>query len=113
VKKIVAGLLLSSFVVAGCGGGSDGPTGPNPYLLANRACQTLGQAAADLAAQAAAIDPRYAKLAADEKAVADSQTAQRSGTDDQNLAGLTAGQGASAQVLADCASLARSIIPGQ
>jgi hypothetical protein len=113
VKKVVAALLLSSFVVAGCGGGSDGPMGPNPYLLANRACQTSGQAAADLAAQAAAIDPRYAKLAADEKAVADSQTAQRSGTDDQNLAGLTAGQGASAQVLADCASLARSIIPGQ
>jgi hypothetical protein len=81
--------------------------------LASRACQTSGQAAADLAAQAAALDPKYAQLAADEKAVADNLALQRSDTtDEQNLAGVSAGQAASAQVTAECARLARAIIPG-
>jgi hypothetical protein len=117
VKKIAAALLLSSLVVAGCGGGSSGPSGPSAYTLASRACQTSGQAAADLAAQAAALDPKYAQLAADEKAVAASIGAQQGdGSDDDNLGGVTGelgtGTGSSAQVLADCANMARSLIPG-
>ena len=117
VKKIAASVLLSSLVVAGCGGGSDGSTGPSAYSLASRACQTSGQAAADLATQAAALDPRYAQLANDEKAVAANIGAQQSaGSDEDDLAGVTGqlgtGSGSSAQVLADCANMARSLIPG-
>jgi hypothetical protein len=111
VKRIAAGLLLSSLVVAGCSSGSK-PTGTSAYTLASRACQTSGQAAADLAAQAAALDSKYAQLAADEKAVATSQAAQRSGSDEQDLSGLSSGQAASAAVIADCANMARSLIPG-
>ena len=118
VKKIAAALLLSSLVVAGCGGGSSGSSGPSAYTLASRACQTSGQAAADLAAQAAALDPKYAQLAADEKAVAANIASQQAGgTEDQDLGGITGqlgtGPGSSAQVLADCATMARSLIPGQ
>ncbi|HVT64868.1 MAG TPA: hypothetical protein VHD81_06930 [Mycobacteriales bacterium] len=111
MKRIGAALLMSSLVVAGCSSGSK-PTGTSAYTLASRACQTSGQAAADLAAQAAAIDSKYAQLAADEKAVASSQAAQQSGSEDQDLSGLTTGQAASAQVLADCANMARALIPG-
>jgi hypothetical protein len=115
VKRIAGALLLSSLLVAGCGGGSKGPSGPSAYSLASQACQTSGQAAADLAARAAALDPNptYAQLAADEKAVADSTALQQGDTtDDQDLTGVTAEQPASARVTADCASLARAIIPG-
>jgi hypothetical protein len=111
VKRIAAALLLSSLVVAGCSSGSK-PTGTSAYTLASRACQTSGQAAADLAAQAAALDAKYAQLAADEKAVASAQAAQQSGTDEQDLSGLTSGQAASAAVIADCANMARALIPG-
>jgi hypothetical protein len=118
VKRIAAVVVLSSLALAGCGGGSSGSTGPSAYSLANRACQSSGPTAAQLAQQAAALDPRYAQLAADEQALAANIAAQRAGTtDDQDITGIAGeqgtGTGSSAQVLADCANLARSLIPGQ
>jgi hypothetical protein len=109
-----AGLAL----VAGCGGGSSGSHGTSAYSLAQQACQTSGQTAADLATQAASLDPRYAQLAADERALAanigEQQPTSTAG-DEGNLQGVTGeqgtGPGSSYQVLKDCADLAKSLIP--
>ena len=118
VKRLAAALILSSLVVAGCGSGSKGPTGPSAYQLASEACQGTGPAAAALAAQAARLDPNYTQLATDEQALQANIAAQQQGTsDEEDLTGVGGevgnGTGSSAQVLADCAHLARSVIPGQ
>ncbi|HVW82080.1 MAG TPA: hypothetical protein VHB69_14205, partial [Mycobacteriales bacterium] len=66
MKRIAGVLVGSSFLlVAGCGGGSSGGSGPSAYNFAFQACQTNGAAAASLAARAAKLDPRYQQLATD------------------------------------------------
>jgi hypothetical protein len=114
VKRIAAGLVLVSLFAAGCSTDS-GDDGPSAYKFAQQACNTNGAAAASLAARAAKLDPKYQQLANDEAAVAANLQAQ-SGTEDQNLGGVTGlqgtGTGSSTQVLDDCAHLATSLIPG-
>jgi hypothetical protein len=107
VKRTVAALFVSSLLLAGCSTGSE-DEGPSAYNFAYQACQTNGSRAASLAARAAKLDPKYQQLANDTAAAAADLQSANSGS----ITGLSGLNGTSAQVTADCAQLAKSIIPG-
>jgi hypothetical protein len=95
--------LLSGVVVAGCGGGGE----PAGHALAAKACQSAGAQAADYAAQAAAANSAYSKLATDEKAAAvqEASVGGAAGLGSGTAAQLLTGQGAGFTVITDCATL--------
>lgn len=120
VKRIAVGVMGTAllWVVAGCGGGSS-PSGPGALELAQQACNAHGQQAADLAAQAAKLDPKYQQLASDEQALASNLAAQQAGAaggDTGDINGITGqsgtGSGSSYQVLLDCKNVSLSLLPG-
>jgi hypothetical protein len=79
--------------------------------LAQDACHAAGQQAADYAAQAAAANSAYSKLATDEKAAAvqEAQVGGEAGLGSGAAAQLLTGQGAGFTVIADCATLGLSV----
>lgn len=96
--------------VAGCGGGHAFTPGQSE---AAAACRGNGSAAALAATKAAAVNPSFATLAADENALAASDATQAAdvsdGSDDSVTAalvsGLDLGSPARQKVLADCVAL--------
>jgi hypothetical protein len=95
------------FVVAGCGGGTAVVAGKAD---AAAACKTSGVQAAALAAKAAAVNPTYAMLSADEGALAATQANQQTelseSTDDSGLVGVTTlTTPAGMKVVTDCTAL--------
>lgn len=111
--SIAAVVLASLLALAGCGGGGSKLV-PGQAEAAS-ACQSTGVHAAALAAHAAAVNPLYAVLSADEGALAATEATQTSelsdgtGSDDSGLgalAGATAiGSTADSNVIRDCAAL--------
>ena len=99
-------------VVTGCGGGHPIMPGETD---AKAACQGSGSAAALAATKAAAVNPAYARLAADENALATKQSTQMAELSDDNpaddaglgavTAGVDIGSAAQQQVVADCVAL--------
>lgn len=118
------GLLVPSVaiflaaVVAGCGGGHAFSPG---QAEAAAACRGSGSAAALAATKAAAVNPSFATLAADENALAASESTQVSdlsdGSSDSSTAALVAGvdlgSAARQKVIADCVSLGLPVTPAQ
>jgi len=115
------GLALSATAVAaaltGCGGGHAFTPG---QAQAAAACQGSGSAAALAATKAAAVNPSFAALAADENALAGSeaqqtQTLSDGSSDDAGAAALVSGvdlgSAARQKVIADCASLGLPVTP--
>lgn len=114
---LAAGTAASLLLLAGCGSSSKLVPGQSE---AAAACQSGGVHAAALAAHAAAVNPRFAVLSADEGALAateanqESELSDGSGSDDSGLsalAGATAiGSGADNKVLADCVALGLPVV---
>jgi hypothetical protein len=108
---LAAAAAVSIVVLPGCG--SSTPTAGEPD--AAKACASSGTEAATLASQAAALNSRYATLAADEKADAaneattEDELSDGSGGDDSGLGALagseSAGTGGGIKVIGDCVSL--------
>lgn len=99
-------------LLAGCGSSSKVVPGQSD---AATACQSGGVRAAALATHAAAVNPRFAVLAADEGALAASEAGQESelsdgtSSDDNGLGSLAGadaiGSGVDMKVLSDCVAL--------
>ncbi|HVW81618.1 MAG TPA: hypothetical protein VHB69_11850 [Mycobacteriales bacterium] len=114
MKRLVVSIAAVAVVgaavagVAGCGGGSKEPPG---HALAAKACQSAGQQAADYATQAAAANPVYATLAADERAAAlqEAQAGAAAGLGSGTAAQLLGAQGVGFKVIGDCASLGLAV----
>jgi hypothetical protein len=108
--------VAAAAAVAGCGGGHALSPG---QADAAAACRGSGAAAALAATKAAAVNPGFSTLAADENALAGSESAQTSvlsdGSDDSGTASLVAGvdlgSAARQKVIADCASLGLPVVP--
>jgi hypothetical protein len=113
-RSIVAALALAA-ALTGCG--HSAPVAG--HSLAQQACLSGGSQAASYAAQAAAQNPAYATLSADEARLAatDSQQASElsdgSSSDDSGLGALTQttnlGTSGGIKVLTDCVSLGLSV----
>jgi hypothetical protein len=111
---LAAAAAASLVLISGCGGGSASSVVPG-HADAAAACQSQGVHAAGLATDAAAQNPLFAPLAADEAALAATQANQESelsdgdSTDDNGLGTLTtagtAGTSANFKVVTDCATL--------
>jgi hypothetical protein len=111
-----ASLGLASVFLTACGGSSAPPVG---QTQAAAACKTGGASAAQLAGQAAALNPIYATLSADENVLAGSEAGQVNElsdgdpTDDSGLGDLAGadatGSGADVKVLTDCTTLGLSV----
>lgn len=111
-----ASVVLVALALSACGASSAPPAG---QVQAAAACKTGGSQAATLASQAAAVNPKYATLAADEHALAANEATQQNvlsdgnSTDDSGLGDLTGanalGSPASLKVLSDCTSLGLSV----
>jgi hypothetical protein len=107
---VIVGLAASA--VAGCGGGHAITPGQGQAALA---CRSTGTTAALAATRAAAVNPAFAPLAADENALATSQAPQVADisdgdpTDDADVGAVAAGVGlgspAQQKVIADCMNL--------
>ncbi|HEX3822880.1 MAG TPA: hypothetical protein VHV79_00260 [Mycobacteriales bacterium] len=112
---LAAGTVASVVLLAGCGGDGGAAKLVPGQSDAAAACQAQGVHAAGLATDAAAQNPLYAALAADEGALAATQANQESelsdgdSTDDNGLGSLaggeTAGSSAGVKVVSDCVSL--------
>jgi hypothetical protein len=108
---LAAVAAVSLAVLSGCG--SSTPPAGEPD--AAKACASSGTQAASLASQAAALNPRYATLAADEQADAASEATTQdelsdgSSGDDSGLGALAGsesmGTGGGIKVISDCVSL--------
>jgi hypothetical protein len=105
--KTPAGLLVAAtFALAGCG--HSAPAAGQD--LAAQACKSSGLQAAQLASRAAAQNPKYASLSADESALAvaeaQTQTELSDGTDNGGLVGAEGlGTPGSIKVITDCTQL--------
>ena len=117
MKVWPAALLLAvAATTAGCGGHAFTPGKSD----AAAACKGSGSAAALAATKAAAVNPSYATLAADENALAageSTQTADLSdgtASDDAGVgaiaAGVDLGSAAQQKVIADCVSLGLPVV---
>jgi hypothetical protein len=116
---LAAGAAASFVLLAGCGSGSKIVPGASD---AATACKSSGVHAAALAAHAAAVNPRYAVLAADEGALAASEAntegelSDGSSADDSGLGALAGasavGSSADNNVIRDCMTLGLSVTPG-
>jgi hypothetical protein len=110
--SIAAVVLVSLLALAGCGGASKVVAGQTD---AAAACESGGVRAAALAAHAAAVNPRFSVLAADEGALSATEANQEgelsdgTGSDDSGLGALTGvtaiGSTASDNVIRDCVTL--------
>jgi hypothetical protein len=113
-RRIAVTLLgvVTAVTLAGCGGGHAVTPGQGQ---AAAACRGTGSAAALAATKAAAVNPGYSTLAADENAVAASEAPQVSDitdgdpTDDPGAAavaaGIDMGSAARQKVIQDCFDL--------
>lgn len=107
-----AASAVSLVLLAGCGGSATVVPGK---AAAASACQTGGVHAAALAAHAAAVNPEYAVLAADEGALAATEANQEtelsdgSPSDDSGLSALAGadaiGSTGDMKVISDCVAL--------
>ena len=107
---VIAGIVAA--VATGCGGGHAFTPGQDQ---AAAACRGSGSAAALAATKAAAVNPAFSTLAADENALAASQAPQAADisdadpTDDASVgavaAGVTLGSEAQQKVIHDCINL--------
>ncbi len=107
---VVTGLVCA--VATGCGGGHAITPGQDQAALA---CRSTGTTAALAATRAAAVNPTFTTLAADENALATSQAPQAAAisdgdpTDDADVGAVAAGVGlgspAQQKVIADCMDL--------
>jgi hypothetical protein len=112
LARSVGVALVAVAAVSGCGGGHPVSSGQSD---AASACRGAGSAAALAATRAAAVNPSYATLAADENAVAASESTQvtdlsdGTATDDAGAGALAAsldlGSAARQKVIADCVAL--------
>jgi hypothetical protein len=103
----LAALAIAGLIALPACGHSSPPAGQS---LAAQACKSSGTQAAQLAAQAAAANPKYATLAADENTLAVSEAQQQSeisdGTDDGGLVGAEGiGTPGGIKVITDCTQL--------
>ena len=109
---VALGAAAALLAVAGCGGGSKVVLGASD---AKAACQSSGVHAAALAAHAAAVNPVYAVLSADEGTLAATEADQEgalsdgSSADDNGLNALAGdsaiGSTADNNVIRDCLAL--------
>jgi hypothetical protein len=116
---LAAGTAASLVLLAGCGSSAKLMPGESE---AAAACQSSGVHAAALAAHAAAVNPRFAVLGADEGALAATEANQEtelsdgSGSDDSGLGALAGasavGSGADNKVIADCVALGLPVAKG-
>jgi hypothetical protein len=116
---LAAGTAASLILLAGCGSSSKLVPGASD---AAAACKSGGVHAAALAAHAAAVNPRYAVLAADEGSLAASEANTEGELSDGtsagdsglgSLAGASAvGSSADNNVIRDCIALGLSVTPG-
>jgi hypothetical protein len=110
---LAVGTAASLILVAGCGAGSS--TLVPGQSEAASACSSGGVHAAAMAAHAAAVNPKFAVLAADEGALAATEANQESelsdgtSTDDSGLGALAGseavGSSADTKVMSDCLAL--------
>jgi hypothetical protein len=115
IVLLAAGTAASVVLLAGCGGGGGAANLVPGQSDAAAACQAQGVHAAGLATDAAAQNPIYAALAADEGALAatlanqESELSDGSSADDNGLGSLssgeTAGSSADVKVVSDCVAL--------
>jgi hypothetical protein len=108
--------VLATLVVAGCGASKLEPG----QSEAAAACKSSGVHAAALAAHAAAVNPKFAVLSADEGALAASEANQEtelsdgSSSDDSGLGALSGalaiGSTAGNKVIADCVALGLPVV---
>lgn len=113
----LAGIAVAA-VLTGCGGGHAFTPG---QAEATAACQGTGTAAALAATKAAAVNPSYATLAADENALATGESSQvadlsdGTASDDAGAsavaAGVDLGSADRQKVIADCMSLGLQVTP--
>jgi hypothetical protein len=116
----IAASFAALMLAAGCGSGASKVVPGASDAAA--ACKSGGVHAAALAAHAAAVNPTYAILAADEGALAATEANQQTelsdgtGTDDSGLSALTGatavGSGAGDKVLRDCVALGFPVASG-
>jgi hypothetical protein len=109
--RLIVAAGVGCLLLAACGSSSP----PAGQSLAASACRTGGAQAAELAAQAAATNPRYDTLSVDERALAANEQVQTNelsdgtATDDSGLGALagadTLGSSANLKVVSDCVSL--------
>jgi hypothetical protein len=109
-------VLFAAAVLAGCGGHAFTPGKAD----AAAACKGSGSAAALAATKAAAVNPSYTTLAADENALAASESTQSAdlsdgtASDDAGVGTIAAGVGlgsaAQQKVIADCVSLGLPVV---
>jgi hypothetical protein len=113
---LVAGAVTAASLAA-CGGGHAFTPG---QAQAAAACQGSGSAAAVNAANAAHVNPSYVTLAADETALAASESTQVSDLSDGSsdasdasalAAGIDLGSAARQKVIADCVALGLPVTP--
>jgi hypothetical protein len=115
---MLAAGAASIVLLAGCGSSSKIVPGASD---AASACKSGGVHAAALAAHAAAVNPRYAVLAADEGALAateantEGELSDGSSADDSGLGALAGssavGSSADNNVIRDCIALGLSVTP--
>ena len=112
LSRAFAVALITAATLTGCGGGHAYTPGQDQ---AAAACRGSGTAAALAATRAAAVNPGFATLAADENALATSQAPQAADisdgdpTDDADVGAVAAGVGlgstAQQKVIGDCMNL--------
>lgn len=110
---------VTAAVATACAGGHAITPGQDQAALA---CQSTGTTAALAATRAAAVNPAFAPLAADENALATSQAPQVADlsdgdpTDDASVGAVAAGVGlgspAQQKVIADCMNLGLPVTKG-
>lgn len=114
MRPVWAVLIVAA--VAGCGGGHAFSPGQSE---AAAACRGTGSAAALAATKAAAVNPSFATLAADENALAASDATQAADVSDGSdgsgtsalVSGLDLASPARQKVLADCVALGLPVTP--
>jgi len=102
--------VVAALAIAGCGGGHAFSPG---QADAAAACQGTGSAAALAATKAAAVNPGFSTLAADENALATTDATQAADVSDGSdasgtnaiVSGLDLGTAARQKVIADCIAL--------
>ena len=118
LSRALAVAFVAAAAVSGCGGGHAITPG---QADAAAACRGSGSAAALAATKAAAVNPGFSTLAADENALAASESTQVADLSDGTTAddagtgalasGLDLGSAARQKVIADCVSLGLPVTP--
>ena len=112
LPRVLVAIGLVAAAATACGGGHALTPGQDQAAIA---CRSTGTTAALAATRAAAVNPAFATLAADENALATSQAPQVADlsdgdpTDDADVGAVAAGVGlgsaAQQKVIADCMNL--------